>query len=396
MRFPILTSRSLRSVICCGAAIAAPLICPVVALAQQHATTFDTARSEEWIPYAGADDHRIIIPVAIDGEQIYAMVDTGTSDTVLDLEWAKKHRLPAHPLGTSSALNGAQVQIWAVPFRALSIGAFARANGEMHAADLSAFRAVETAHPIDMMIGFDLLSHFAIDIDAEHSRIRFRMTGAPRPAGQSVPLRVEPKGGHFFTSLSVGGKDLPSVMLDTGEGTALAMTKAALGDYPKDMRITDVMKAGAGGVIIADYALSDHVRWGSVTVDRVPTEFDSKPPNDAIPARIGMEFLERWNVFIDGPQGVMILSDRQHPAPATHTTNMGIQFNMNAAGMTAVHVMKNSPAQAAGIKDGDRICAADGHAITPSSSIPREPDGSTMSLTLCDGRQVSFKRSTFY
>jgi predicted aspartyl protease len=396
MRCPKLSSRFSRAVSFCTVALAIPLISRGVAVAQPHSTTFDTERSEQWIPYEGADDHQIIIPVSVNGEPMHALVDTGTSDTVLSLEWAKRHSLSVHPSGTSSALNGTQVQVWAAPFQTLSIAAFGRTNGEMRAADLSSFRAVENAHPFDMLIGFDLLSHFAIDIDAEHSRIRFRMTGAPRPAGQVVPLQIAPKTGHFFTSLSVEGKVLSTVMIDTGEDTSLALTKAAIGALPKEMRVTDVMKAGAGGIAIADYALSDHVRWGAVKADRVPTEFESKPINGAIPARIGMEFLERWNVFIDGTQGVMILSDRQNPAPAAHTTNMGIQFNMTAAGMTAVHVMKNSPALAAGLKDGDRICAADGSAITPSSSIPRGPDGSTMNLTLCDGRKISFKRGTFY
>jgi C-terminal processing protease CtpA/Prc len=81
---------------------------------------------------------------------------------------------------------------------------------------------------------------------------------------------------------------------------------------------------------------------------------------------------------------------------------VGIQGPPTDDGITIMHVMAHSPAEAAGLKMGDRICAVDGETIRaawygdPKHEWMAGPEGKTVVLGRCGGGTVRVTLRKFY
>jgi C-terminal processing protease CtpA/Prc len=74
----------------------------------------------------------------------------------------------------------------------------------------------------------------------------------------------------------------------------------------------------------------------------------------------------------------------------------GIQGPLTDDGLNIVHVMAHSPAAAAGLKDGDKVCLVDGKKVRLVKSWEDGPVGKTVILGLCGGGTVSLTLRQFY
>jgi len=376
-----------------GGAVSAAQSSPAIPPATAE---FRAAEGDQWIPFTGLADHQIIIPVEINGVAAHALVDTGAPYSTLDRAWALNHGIAVQKRGVANSTNGMITPQWQGPLGSFHVGGFHQRGGDIDIVDTAQIPVVEQSTPFDMIIGLDVLSNFATDVDFDHARIRFHQSGAPVPQGTRVPVRLDAAGERLYASLHFGGKAFDKIVVDTGDSDDLATLKSSFGTYPADMRVTDVESGGLGGLYLADYAMLRDVRWGDLAFTALPTKFEDQPAGPGEQGGIGLEMLERYNLFLDPAKGVMVLGARQHPPAPPHTTNMGIQGAMTGEGWLVIHVMKNSPAAAAGLKEGERICTVDGVKMGAASEIPRGADGTQMHLDLCDGRQLTLSRATFY
>jgi len=191
-------------------------------------------------------------------------------------------------------------------------------------------------------------------------------------------------------------------MIDTGDDSSVAITKGAWQKLGAPLRLTDIASMGlSGDMLLSDLGRVDGVRFGSKSFDKVPVMFEPEPLVLGDEARIGMKLLDRFNVFLDMGQRVMILSPRSVPPTPDPVTMSGIQGAWSDAGLQIVHVMKGSPAEALRLRAGDRICSIDGTKITADERSPLRkwslgPAGKVISLTMCDGRTLPITLREFY
>lgn len=327
---------------------------------------------------------------------MFALVDTGTPWMTISKAWTERHGLTLTHAQKTSGVGALEAPIWQAEFRSVDIGGYHQSEGAIGVMDLEGINAAIADRRIDMVIGLPWLLRFVTEIDFDHARIRFRMAGDPPADGHAVPISLSSDKTRLFTSLSVGQRILGPLMLDTGSDGSLSVNSAAVGPYPADWRVTDVMQTGFGGVYISDYARLDGVSWGGIGFDKVPTAIAPQGIKGGGVGDIGLELLGRFNLYLDGPNGQLFLSPRSHVPAAPIVTNTGIQGNMTAQGWEVLHVMRHSPAQSVGLKAGDLICSVDGQRMIADSPIPRGPDGSVMQLALCDGRKMTLTREAFY
>jgi C-terminal processing protease CtpA/Prc len=98
----------------------------------------------------------------------------------------------------------------------------------------------------------------------------------------------------------------------------------------------------------------------------------------------------------------MAIAGAQKPYADEPKTMVGIQGRTTDQGLQIIHVMAHSPAQEAGLRDGDRICTVDGERIsaawkgTPEGKWMLGPAGKIVTLGRCGGGAVEVTLRPFY
>ena len=358
---------------------------------------FSENESQAWINFTGLEEHQIIINVKLNGEDVSALLDTGSPNGVtISKEWAERHGLALVRIEDYDiAINNG-----AAPFTAqikdITIGAYHQNGGSVSVMDLSKFSQVGNNHDFDMIIGLAAIKKLVTEINFDKSQIRFLLRSTPPENGIKIKTPIDLIKTRITGDFSINDSRIGKFIIDTGSTESIEITASYLNNIKAIHDKTDLVVYDVFGIHIYDYFRAAQVAWGDVKFSNVPTIVESAPVDKGTDGQIGLQMLERYNVYIDGPNEFIILTSRQNAAPPPLITNMGIQGNITDSGWTVAHVMKNSPAATAGLKDGDQICAVDGKKLTASSDIPRGPDGSTMHIVLCDGRKIDLVRRTFY
>jgi predicted aspartyl protease len=356
----------------------------------------------QWIDLEEGYGGLIVIPIMLNGQRLMAMLDTGAPTIMVDADWAIRHGITYHAYEKVGSMGGGRsVQIGIAPMDSLRIAGVHQTGGAMEIGDLKPLSST-AGGPIDALVGADFLSVYAITLDFDNHRIRFQPSGSPRPAGSVVPIEPRDNGQRFITQLMTGTRLLSPVMIDTGDSASLTITQDAWTKSDIPLRMTNIASIGlSGDVFLSDIGRLDGVRFGDQRFDKVPVMFERIPLDRGDEARIGMKLLDRFNVFLDMGQRVMILSPRLVPPAPDPITMSGIQGTWSNAGLQIVHVMKGSPAEAVGLRPGERICAIDGTRITSDERSPLRkwslgPAGEVVSLTMCDGRTLPITLREFY
>lgn len=360
----------------------------------EASATYNPAEGERWIDFMGSEDHQIILPVRVDGVSLLALVDTGAPATILSASWARQHGLVLEEKTNATGSNGMEFRAWKSSILSKDFGAFHQKGGDIWVTDSDIFHKMGSR--IDMIIGMDFIDRMVTEIDFDHSRIRMRIGNIPSPNGRVIPINYSANRGRMSVHLKLYDRDISPVIIDTGDNGSMTLLKSIFPKYPERWKVTNVESSGLGGTYVSDYARLDGIEVGDYKFNGIPVSFEEKPALPGEKGSIGLELLSRYNLFIDGPKGILILSDRKILPPAPLVTNMGIQGPMTEEGWSVTHIMRNSPAAAVGLKQGDRICVVNGERLGSGSAIPRGPDGSTMHIVLCDGRKIDLVRQTFY
>jgi len=118
-------------------------------------------------------------------------------------------------------------------------------------------------------------------------------------------------------------------------------------------------------------------------------------PSEA--GNIGQDILSRFNVHFDYRRQQMVLMPRAD-APDRHYAMAGFRAEKTQEHpdrFDVGNVMPGSPAQRAGLKQGDAIVAANGKAASALSfgqlrdMSSHQPEGMPLTLKLADGREVT-------
>lgn len=372
----------------------------------------DAAAQEQWLQLVATSSSLMVVRIELNGQPVNALVDTGMPMTTVDAGWAAAHAIPWQAYGSVGNLGGGETQVGIAPVGTLRIGGMLQTGGAIQVADLARLSQV-AGIAIEGVIGADFLSQQAVEIDFDSRRIRFRPSGALPPPGARMPLQLRERGARMLTVITVSkdqngdagkeAKRLDPVLIDTGDDSSLTITRAAWPDAAAHLRLTDIAAMAMGGTIyLTDIARLDGVQLGGQALNAVPVRFEGKPADAGDAARIGVELFTRFNVFMDVRAGVMVLSPRRTtPAPA-EVTMAGTQGPWTDEGLELLHVMRGSPAQALGLKAGERICTIDGERVTaagqngPLSRWSRGPAGKVVKLGMCDGRNLSLTLRDFY
>lgn len=188
-------------------------------------------RADAVVPFTLHSGHLIVVKCSIGGlRDLTAVIDTGATETVLDMEVVRKLSLAVQP--DSATFITHQAKVWAVSIPGLQLGSITATHLEGIATDLSSLTADLGFRP-QVLIGMDVLSRASFLIDYPARRLVFsQVAQGPVPQlllgwkpAHSTALMSSPleESGLRFAVIeaSVAGKTL-RLQVDSGfEGLLL-------------------------------------------------------------------------------------------------------------------------------------------------------------------------------
>ncbi len=210
-----------------------------------------------------------LIEGKIHDRPVRCLLDTGAAATVLSSRLAAALGLPARGLVEARGAGGSEEARFVDVDRFTLPGVVVRDQtvvtlpfDQIHAA---------LAVPVDVILGYDFLSRFAVELDAPRRTLALLSSGdyRPRPGAKSMPLRIEANVPRI--AAVIDGRHRGNLLFDLGNAAPLVLHTAFATEhgYLDRAEEGDAM-TGIGGVETMRRVTLETVEVGDVRFDDVP------------------------------------------------------------------------------------------------------------------------------
>ncbi|RYY44102.1 MAG: hypothetical protein EOP59_06745 [Sphingomonadales bacterium] len=354
-----------------------------------------------WIPFELTAGNQIRFEMQADGRSATAVLDTGISQTLVSTRFAQTLGLKDRGGGNATAIGGA-LAVRVADGPSLALGGLTRSGGRVLVSELPAL----PGGAADIYVGADLVACCALDIDYAAHRFRILPSGRMPFTGSTAPLSRTRGTGVFVTEIALGSKRLRPILVDTGDGSSLTLTRQAwTSARPAAARVTTTLGYGAGGPVVSETAILPGVDLGGRATGEAEVRIETATGFShaaGTAGRIGTGLLMRYRVLLDPGAGRMVLRPDPHGELPPLRSTSGMLLNYANGALQILHVMRGSPAEAAGWKTGERICAADGRPVREDVEDDGKVEwtigtpGRIVRLQDCDDRARPITLAIFY
>lgn len=242
---------------------------------------------------------------------------------------------------------------------------------------------------MDGVIGYDLFSRFATDINFSKNVIRFSENSTSKVKGyQSLPLNIE--NNLSFLDISVKGGENSStlpVMLDTGAVGSLFVDAGQ--EVPPHEEFYRTTSAGLGGETPVIISRLDAVSLGNYEVPNVIASISQDKPTKTKINILGAGLLNRFNLIVDYPSQQLHLTPNENFTKPDYANVFGLTLLPHTNGAFVDSVRTGSSADKGGLQAADVITHVDGQSI----SYQNYDAMSEKLATLNSVREVCFLRN---
>lgn len=380
-------------------ALLAPASDAQAAPAVSHLAADTEAR---WVPFELTAGNQIRFRTLLNGRWVDAILDTGVTDTAVSARFAQVAGMKSLVAGHADAIGGSVPLSWTSMER-VEVGGLVRTGGRI--AIIDADLRVTGPAPVDLFVGADLLAAHALEIDYDAQRFRLLPSGRMPFRGVTTPLRLAGPTGLYLSELDLGGRRHRPVIVDTGDGSMITLTRAAWhGIERAGGPVTTAIAYGLGGTVESEVTIVPALRIAALPANEVELRIE---PDSGFSARkgaagrLGGGLLRRHRVLLDPGAGRMVLAPAARSDwPVTRSTS-GLMVGQRGDRLRVLHVMRGSPA-AEGWQVGMEICTIDdapitaGYSTSPLAGWSTGTPGRTIRLGLCDGTARSLTLAHFY
>ena len=292
------------------------------------------------------------------------ILDTGSSGISLDSTTADYLKL--QPVASERTIRGI-AGIRKVSFlynQQLKFPGLTIENLDFHINDYGILTAVY-GERIDGIIGYSVISRYIMKVDYDSLKISFWTKGTIR----------YPRGGYLLkptinmlVSQTVKVRDDATVnsrfLYDMGAGLCMLLSKDFIADsFFLDKKRKRWIKEGEGlgGKIDMELTVIKEVKLGPYKFRNVPIyifeDVNNVTSYPYMGGLIGNDILRRFNVILNYAKGDIYLTPNRHYTDAFDYSYAGIELYMIEGLIIIGDVAKGSPAQAAGLKEGDQVLA---------------------------------------
>jgi Aspartyl protease/PDZ domain len=324
----------------------------------------DGATSTGWINFEFFHHNRIYFPAKVNGHDTIVLLDSGASVSAADKAFAASIGLTSHGaftapgaggITTTGFASGVDIQIGALTLHGVKVATF----------DFAPIGR-RIGHPLPFVLGSDVFNQFAVDIDFAHRRLAFRNPDSlTRPAGavevsltrvkdRAVPIAIE------------GAAPVP-FEFDLGDGAPLDIAPAYY--EPRRLlrgrRTSQVEAGGVGGFHGETIATIRRLAFAGVEFHDVPATFTSDKSSadnsNLLFGTVGLPLLARFHLIVDYTHDRLFATPYPNAAVTPFVRDrLGAVLARKDGAVAVQFVSPGSPAQAAGLKVGDRVAEIDG------------------------------------
>ena len=330
------------------------------------------------------------------------LFDTGASVTVIDSTFAAAAGLPVqgHMQAAGAGASGSAA------FTTLGSLAVRGPDGDgVELKDLNV--AVMSVTPMFSryfwrdfagIIGYDVISRFVVTIDYDSTRLVLHDPKTFRWAGREAALPMTLNGVVPSLEAVLDGRYRGQFRLDVGSSSTVDLHTPFVrrNELEKHLRESrDVSGAGFGGefssslgrlhtMAIGPYEWRDPL----VTLSRTS---EGALASEDFAGNIGNRILERFRVTLDYDGRRVWLEPGRHYRDRDAFTRSGLMLGWSPGRMDALSVLSGSPAEKAGVREGDEVVAVDGRAMGDwpaaalESALEDGPDGRRIRVTVKRG-----------
>lgn len=220
---------------------------------------------------------------------------------------------------------------------------------------------------IDGIIGYSFFSRYIVKINYDSSYLTVHTRGSLRYPRGSLTLRPLLVNIPVISSELKDQRELDSrFYFDTGAGMCLLLSSEFAEDSafinPK-RKWYESQAEGLGGKTSMRMGVIKQVRIGPYRFRNVPTYiFDDEYNVTSYPylgGLIGNDLLRRFNLILNYEKKEINLTPNTHYKDVFDYSYTGLAMYLVDGEITIMDIMKNSPAAAAGFKEGDIVLAID-------------------------------------
>lgn len=344
-------------------AVATPMNDPPVASTTAKASPFTAGTGfSGWIPFEFFGNSRIFIPAKVNGVATKVMLDSGASETVIDVRFVKKLKMKetgnfsGQGAGGSAAyteLHGVNIELGAIVFRdTASVGI-----------DMSAVEK-QVGHDLPVVLGGDVFAQCVVDIDFPGHRIAFRDPSTFKPPLDAKAAAVTKAGENFAIQAVVEGRPA-KLVFDIGNASPLNLyaefweRPGFIGTRP----ISTTKNGGLGGMHVYKLADLKAIDVGGTEFTDIPAILEGKNKDVAADGNIGLPLLRRFRLLIDLPHSRVLFASPVDTKTPFDTNHSGLTLAPDPAGAKVLYVAPGSPGETAGLKADDIIVTIDGVSV---------------------------------
>lgn len=218
---------------------------------------------------------------------------------------------------------------------------------------------------IDGIIGYAVLSRYIVKLDYDSLRLTFFSPGYMK----------YPKGGcllkpnvNMLAAQSLRVRDYRTIntrfLYDIGAGVCMLLSKEFVTDsnfLEKGKKYFTKEGEGLGGKLDMQLTVIKEVKIGPYRFHRVPVHvFDDTHDVTSYPymgGLIGNDILRRFNAIINYRKGDIYLTPNSHFIESFDYSYSGVELYLVEGIIIVGDVAKGSPAELAGLKEGDEVLA---------------------------------------
>lgn len=344
----------------------------------------------------------LVANVKINGADTAAIIDTGSSDVLIDESFAVEHGLRISRLVNSGAVGGS-VNTGIVSDLRLEMGHAIFESIQAHTFDLTSInKAKGTSYKV--IIGMSALGAGNLDMNFSDMQVSIgKGSNIKTEKVRSYPFNMV--RGVPVLDIALAGKNIKAV-IDTGKDTDLSVTDNEFNALTQANGLeTDLASGGIGGISISRLSSLKTLSFGDYTLkDVVAQGVQSGGLNERLGADavVGLRVLRQFNIRLDFVSKRAFLTPSHVEPPVVSRSTSGLQLVYGDTSARVVHVMAKSPAATSGWNVGDQICQVNGNVIRDVKSSPQlkawgtDVPGKKITLTLCNGEKRDLILKKFY
>lgn len=325
---------------------------------------------------------QLLVPVRVNGsDQLWFLLDTGAQVTVVDTTTARELGLELEGSVSGSGNGNERLDFKLIRDVALAVPGVEISDQVVTALPLRDTLEPALGHPVDGILGFNVISRFVVEIDYANRTLRLvdPVGWEYRGDGKVIPIRIVNTRSVCDAEIVLpdGRVVTGSFYVDTGSSTTVRLHTPFVDGHDLLSSLPAKVTAsglGLGGRTTMYRGRISALRLGGLVYDAPVCSFsqdqDGIASSSEFAGKLGGGLLERSTVILDYERRRIILEPNSRFGTPFKGVTTGLSIRSGGRGdwhtFTIQDVAEGSAADVAGFTRGDILVAVDGR---PSSDL---------------------------